>query len=34
MPLFRKKVIEKMGEFRKVNGRTIKDKSYNGTGNF
>jgi hypothetical protein len=33
MSLFKKKVIEKMGEFGKVYGRGIKDNSYNGMGN-
>jgi hypothetical protein len=34
MPLFKKKVIKKMGEFGNVNGRTIKENSYNGMGTF
>jgi hypothetical protein len=34
MPLFKKKVIEKMGKFGKVNGSTIKDNSHNRIGNF
>jgi hypothetical protein len=34
MSLFKKKAIEKMGEFWKVNGSTIKDKSHNGIGNW